>query len=43
MDEPIEILGQMVADEVMNELMKTHNNYKHINFIGYSLGGILAR
>jgi len=43
MDKPIEKLGEMVADEVMTELMKTHNTYKHINFIGYSLGGIVAR
>lgn len=43
MDESIEKLGEMVADEVMQQLLKTQNNYKAINFIGYSLGGIVAR
>lgn len=43
MDEPIEKLGELIANEVLMELTKSNNNYKRINFLGYSLGGILAR
>ena len=42
-DESIEKLGEMVAQEIRLHLINTLNDYKRINFIGYSLGGILAR
>jgi triacylglycerol esterase/lipase EstA (alpha/beta hydrolase family) len=42
-DETIEKLGEMVAQEVRLHLINSLNDYKRINFIGYSLGGILAR
>lgn len=42
-DEEIEKLGEMVAQEVRLHIINTLNEYKRINFVGYSLGGILAR
>jgi pimeloyl-ACP methyl ester carboxylesterase len=42
-DEEIEKLGEMVAQEVRLHLINSLNEYKRINFIGYSLGGIVAR
>lgn len=42
-DNPIEALGEAVAQEVKLHMLNSLNNYKRINFIGYSLGGIIAR
>lgn len=42
-DNPIETLGETVAQEVRLHILNSLNNYKRINFIGYSLGGIIAR
>jgi triacylglycerol esterase/lipase EstA (alpha/beta hydrolase family) len=42
-DNPIESLGEAVAQEVRLHILNSLNSYKRINFIGYSLGGIIAR
>jgi predicted esterase len=33
----------MVGEEVKMHLLTSENNYQHISFVGYSLGGIIAR
>ena len=42
-DNPIETLGEAVAQEVRIHLLNSMNCYKRLNFVGYSLGGIIAR
>jgi predicted esterase len=42
-DNPIEVLGEAVAQEIRLHMINSVNAYKRINFIGYSLGGIIAR
>jgi hypothetical protein len=43
MDENIEHLGKVLADEIKLHIINSINTYKRINFIGYSLGGIIVR
>lgn len=43
MEEDIEALGKLLADEVKKHLLISYHKYKRINFVGYSLGGIVAR
>ena len=42
-DNPIEKLGEAVAQEIRLHVLNSLNNYRRVNFIGYSLGGIIAR
>ena len=43
MDEGIEYLGQKLAIEIDEHIRNSHNQYHRLNFVGYSLGGILIR
>lgn len=42
-DNTLEELGEAVAQEIRIHMLNTLNCYKRINFMGYSLGGIIAR
>jgi triacylglycerol esterase/lipase EstA (alpha/beta hydrolase family) len=43
MDENIEKLGEKLASEIKMHINNSLNSYKKINFIGYSLGGVIIR
>ena len=43
MNKSIEDLGKSVAEEVKRHLLKTLNHYSQINFVGFSLGGLIIR
>ena len=39
----IEDMGKAVAEEVKVHFGNTSNRYKKLNFLGFSLGGVIAR
>lgn len=43
MNKSIEELGKKVAEEVVKHTEQTINRYDRINFVGFSLGGLLVR
>jgi esterase/lipase len=43
MDKCIEDLGKKVADEVIKHVGNSIINYDRINFVGFSLGGVIVR
>lgn len=40
--EPLNVLGEVAAEEI-KEWLKTRNFIRRINFIGFSLGGVIIR
>jgi triacylglycerol esterase/lipase EstA (alpha/beta hydrolase family) len=43
MNKSIEELGKRVAEEVTRHVEQTITKYDKINFVGFSLGGLLVR
>lgn len=43
MNKDIFTLGEMIADEVRHHIKGSQNRYTRVNFIAFSLGGVLAR
>jgi pimeloyl-ACP methyl ester carboxylesterase len=43
MNQSIDSLGNQAAEEVRAEIAKRMFDYSHINFVGFSLGGLIAR
>lgn len=43
MEKSIEELGKKVAEEVIRHIDKSLLHYQIINFVGFSLGGLIVR